>query len=132
MFAAAMEMVNVVSAQTGGAPRHPKEAAESKRDYPEQGQAAPGAAAAAADGSQLRAAPEEPPHPPVHGEPARGVLGRSSSHGKGGKLWTEARSHTRTRSWLQLTAPGEPSLPFGKAYEDPFLQVFFYPKQSET
>lgn len=89
-------MVNVVSAQTRSAPRHPKEAAESERDYPEQGQAAPGAAAAAG-GSRLRAAPEEPPHPPVHGEPAPGVLGRSSSHSEGGKLWTEARPHTRTR-----------------------------------
>lgn len=131
MFAAAMEMVNVVRAQTGGAPRHPEEAAESQRDYPEQGQPAPGAAAAAG-GSRLRAALEEPPHPPVHGEPARGVLGRSSSHSEGSKVWAEARSHTRTRRWLQLTAPGEPSLAFGKAYEDPFLQVVFYPKQSET
>lgn len=129
MLAAAMEMVNVVRAQTGGSPRHPKEAAESERDYPEQGQTAAGAGAAAG-GSRLRAAPEEPPHPPVHGEPARGVLGRSSSRGQGGKLWTEAGTHGH---WQQLTAPGEPSLlPFGKAYEDPFLQVVFYPKQSET
>lgn len=128
MFAAAMEMVNVVSAQTGGAPRHPKEAAESERDYPEQGQAAPGAAAAAAGGARLGAAPEEAPHPPVHG-----VLGRSSSHREGGKVWAEARSQPRARCRWQLTAPGEPWLPFGQAYgEDPFLQVFFWPKQSET
>lgn len=96
MFAAAVEMVNVVSAQTGGAPRHPKEAAESERDYPEQGQAAAGAAAAAAGGSRLRAAPKEPPHPPVRDEPARGVLGRSSSHSNGGKLWAEALAHSHT------------------------------------
>lgn len=44
----------------------------------------------------------------------------------------QRRSHARTRRWLRLTAPGEPSLPFGKACEDPFLRVFFYPKQSET
>lgn len=96
MFAAAVEMVNVVSAQTGGAPRHPKEAAESERDYPEQGQAAAGAAAAAAGGSRLRAAPQEPPHPPVRAQPARGVLGRSGGHSEGGKLWAEAlaRPHT--------------------------------------
>lgn len=103
MFAAAMEMVNVVSAQTGGAPRHPKEAAESERDYPEKGQAAPGAAAAGGGGgggSRLRAAPEEPPHPPVHGEPARGVLGRSSGRGKGGKLWRERCARTRPHTAL--------------------------------
>ena len=130
LAAAAVEMVDVVSAQAGGAPRRPEEAAEGERDYPEQGQAAPGAAAAAR--SRLRAAPEEPPHPPAHGEPARRVLGRSSSRGRGGKLWGEVRSHARTRRRPQLTAPGEPCLPCGKADGDPFLRVFFYPKQSET
>lgn len=75
--------------QTGGPPRHPEEAAESERDYPEQGQAAPGAAAAAAGGSRLRAGPEEPPHPP--GARAGG-LGRSSGPGEGGKLWAEGHA----------------------------------------
>lgn len=125
MFAAAVEMVNVVSAQAGGSPRHPKEAAERERDYPEQRQAAPSAAAAAAGGARLGAAPEEPPHPRC-----AAASGGAAAAAKEANFGRE-RSHTRSRG-RRLTAPGEPSLPCGKAAGDPSLRVFFYPKQSET
>lgn len=53
------------------------------------------------------------------------AAGKEANFGQG-----LARTDGRRRP--QLTAPGEPSLPSGRAYEDPSLQVFFYPKQSET
>lgn len=87
MLAAAVEMVNVVRAQAGGAPRHPEEAAESERDYPQKGRAA-----AAAGGPRLRAAPKEHPHPPE-----LGVLGSSGSRRQGEKtLGRGALAHTST------------------------------------
>lgn len=86
MFAAAaVEMVNVVRTQTGGPPRHPEEAAESERDYPEQGQAAPGAAAG---GSRLRAGPEEPPHPPGHGRASSGGAAAPAKEANFGQRYT--------------------------------------------
>lgn len=87
MFAAAaVEMVNVVRTQTGGPPRHPEEAAESERDYPEQGQAAPGAAAAG--GSRLRAGPEEPPHPPGQGRASSGGAAAPAKEANFGQRYT--------------------------------------------
>lgn len=86
------------------------------------------------------ALPLLPPAGPGSGLPLRSppILrctassGGAAATGKEGKVWAEARLQPRARCRRQLTAPGEPWLPFGLAYEDPFLQVFFWPKQSET
>uniref|UniRef100_A0A8C3SRR3 Uncharacterized protein n=1 Tax=Chelydra serpentina TaxID=8475 RepID=A0A8C3SRR3_CHESE len=44
----------------------------------------------------------------------------------------ERGAHRGTPRRGQLTSPGEPSRPLGQASGDPWVQVVFYPKQSET
>lgn len=87
---------------------------------------------------------KRPPVPPPPVGPGSGLARRNPPilRGKGGRPREEQRPRrrrqtlgrgTRTRRRWELSAPGEPSLvAFGKAAEDPFLRVFFYPKQSET